>query len=368
MRYLYTTCLKNWEFDKKASQNSDLERATIVRAQGASEDENFEKKPTQSKTNFSDTLCIYRKCLKNWNLARRLRKFFCLERATIVRAQGASEDENFEKKPTQSKTNFSDTLCIISFFFFWIPLSIFSQVYPIQFSIPEHKIVKEIPEKDRDFAHIIPGDPNTYIYTDEEDYYTDYQHSYFAVTMKKAGWDCMRHYEILANGCIPYFVDLDKCDKDTMFFLPRDLILEAMNLPGVSYLHIDHSQFDTAKYYEILNKLLEHTRKYLTTRNMAQYILDTVHYTGTGKILYLSNDEDPDYLRCITLVGFKELLGDRVVDVPKIQHIYKSYPGDIKRLYGKGFTYTKNVEDLPIDRENIEERIRNKEIGRASCR
>src|SRR5579862_2650908 len=55
---LYTTCLKNWEFDKKSSQNSDLERATIVLHQGASEDENFEKKPTQSKTNFSDTLCI----------------------------------------------------------------------------------------------------------------------------------------------------------------------------------------------------------------------------------------------------------------------------------------------------------------------
>jgi hypothetical protein len=58
MQLLYTTCLKNWEFDKKASQNSDLERATIVRAQGAREEENFEKKPTQSKTNFSDTLCI----------------------------------------------------------------------------------------------------------------------------------------------------------------------------------------------------------------------------------------------------------------------------------------------------------------------
>jgi|SRR5579862_285691 len=251
---------------------------------------------------------------------------------------------------------------LIGFFLFLIPFPIFSQVYPIQFSIPEHKIVQEIPEKDRDFAHLIPWQMHTYIYSEEDHYCKDYQRSYFAVTMKKGGWDCMRHYEILANGCIPYFVDLDKCDKDTMFFLPRDLILEAMNLPGVSYLHIDHSQFDTAKYYEILNKLLEHTRKYLTTRNMAQYILDTVHYTGTGKILYLSNDEDPDYLRCITLVGFKELLGDRVVDVPKIQHIYKSYPGDIKRLYGKGFTYTKNVEDLPIDRENIEERIRNKEF------
>ena len=33
--------------------------------------------------------------------ARRLRKFFCLERATIVRVQGASEDEKFAAKLTQ---------------------------------------------------------------------------------------------------------------------------------------------------------------------------------------------------------------------------------------------------------------------------
>jgi hypothetical protein len=57
LHLIYTTCLKNWEFDKKASQNSDLEQATIVRAQGASEDENFEKKPTQSKPIFQ-TRCV----------------------------------------------------------------------------------------------------------------------------------------------------------------------------------------------------------------------------------------------------------------------------------------------------------------------
>jgi 2-amino-4-hydroxy-6-hydroxymethyldihydropteridine diphosphokinase len=55
---VYTTCLKNGEFDEKASQNSDLERATIVLHQGVSEDENFEKKPTQSKTHSSETLYI----------------------------------------------------------------------------------------------------------------------------------------------------------------------------------------------------------------------------------------------------------------------------------------------------------------------
>jgi len=51
--FVYRNNLKNREFDKEASQNSHLERATLVRAQGASEDENFEKKPTSSKTDSS---------------------------------------------------------------------------------------------------------------------------------------------------------------------------------------------------------------------------------------------------------------------------------------------------------------------------
>ena len=50
---IYRNNLKNRAFDKEASQNSHLEQATIVRAQGASEDESFEKKPTPSKTDSS---------------------------------------------------------------------------------------------------------------------------------------------------------------------------------------------------------------------------------------------------------------------------------------------------------------------------
>lgn len=246
--------------------------------------------------------------------------------------------------------------------------------YPIQFSISEKKIVTSIPTKDWDFAFIVPREMNTYIYTDEETYYRDYQRSYYAITCAKGGWDCMRHYEILANGCIPYFVDIDKCNPKTMAFLPKDLILEAMNLPGVpklkmdhtvsnkANLKLDHAKFDKKKYYEILNKLLEHARTHLTIKNIAQYILDTIDYSGNGTILFLSNETSPDYMRCCTLAGLKELLGERIIDFPKIEHIYKNYTGDIKELYGKGISYTKVIDDIPVDRDNIEERIKNKEF------
>ena len=50
------------------------------------------------------------------------------------------------------------------------------------------------PNKTRDFAVIIPGIKSTYRYTMEEAYYDGYAEAYFGITMKKSGWDCMRHY------------------------------------------------------------------------------------------------------------------------------------------------------------------------------
>lgn len=234
--------------------------------------------------------------------------------------------------------------------------------FPIQFSISEHKIVQEIPYKDKDFASIIPGDLSTYIYKIESDYYQDYQRSYFAITRPKAGWDAMRHYEILANGCIPYFLHLDKCDPKVMLFLPKDLLLEAMNLEGVSYFKIDHSKFNKIKYYELLEKLLAHTRKYLTTKSMADYLLKTVDYQGAGSVLFLTSTDAPDYLPDSILAGLKELLRERVVDIPKINYLYQNYTGNIEELYGRGITYSKIIEDIPVDRDNIEQRILNKEF------
>ena len=54
--------MKNREFDKEVLQNFDLERATIALEQGASEDLNFEGKPTPSKTDSSVCfgICVYK--------------------------------------------------------------------------------------------------------------------------------------------------------------------------------------------------------------------------------------------------------------------------------------------------------------------
>jgi len=240
--------------------------------------------------------------------------------------------------------------------------------YPLQFGIPEVKLVSDIPKKDRDCAIVIPGDASTYIYETESDYYADYQRSYFAITQQKGGWDCMRHYEILANGCIPYFLNLENCAADTMVFLPKNLILEAMQLPGVippakgRPLRIDHRRFNKQRYNELLEKILDHTRRHRPTRHIAQYILHTIGYSGTGSVLYLSSEVSPDYMRECMLIGLREELGERLVDHPKIDYLYTSYAVDVKKLYGKGFSYTKVLEDIPINREEIEDRIRNHEF------
>ena len=56
---LYPNNLKSWEFDQEAPQNFCPERMTIAERQGMSEDNHFEAKPTQSKTNFSSCLGIH---------------------------------------------------------------------------------------------------------------------------------------------------------------------------------------------------------------------------------------------------------------------------------------------------------------------
>ena len=267
-------------------------------------------------------------------------------------------------KFSMQRTNTSAPMLIIRLLLSIIfTLNSFSiQPHPIGFAISETKMVSAVPAKSKDFAFIIPGNLNTYIYREESEYYKDYQRSYFGITRMKGGWDCMRHYEILANGCVPYFLDIDNCPSNTMYFLPKNLIKKAMSLPGVSYGKIDHKKFDKVKYYEILNKLMEHTRNHLTTRAMAHYLLKTMNYSGEGKVLILCQNNDVDYQKGCIVIGLKELLQDKAIDFPKLDHIYKDYQGDIKQLYGYGFSYSKVVDDYPTDRTNIEERIKNKEF------
>jgi hypothetical protein len=236
-------------------------------------------------------------------------------------------------------------------------------IHPITFSIPAEKIVHSCPPKTRMLAHIIPGKLDTYIYKNETDYYNGYKESVFAITKKKAGWDCMRHYEIMANGCIPVFQDIERCPPRTMALLPKDLFVEGNALYSkIGTKQLAHlTSEETAEYTQLIHKLLDYTRTYVTTVSLAQYVLDKSLHPDAKRVLYLSGQTSPDYLRCITLHGFKSLLGAACHDSPRIPHIYKMKNYNYADLYGKGITYTNLLDAINHDSsQNVVELIKEK--------
>lgn len=185
---------------------------------------------------------------------------------------------------------------------------------PISFSLPKEKIQELKFKRESDFAPLVPAyghfdDPHqkTYIYDTEEDYYDMYAKSFFAYTCKKAredddkeGWDCMRHYEILACGSIPFFTDIERCSPLILTKFPKELCVRAKKIRGVypgtkspydsnkdTFIgtskqikagdergYINHDEFDLNEYEDIRQQFREHTLKHLTTESMAKYLLE----------------------------------------------------------------------------------------------
>ena len=223
-------------------------------------------------------------------------------------------------------------------------------IHPISFSVPEEKIFEILDVrsmKKRILSNLVPGDMTTYVYTTEKDYNHQYRESYFAYTKKKGGWDCMRHYEIMANGCIPLFQSIEDCPVNTMALCPKHLFVEANRLYSARFVgkEVDSlREEDIREYTILLKKITKYTQNYLTTAKMAKYVINKSGLENVSKILYLSGCVGPDYLRCLTLHGLKKLFGRCCHDYPKIEHIYKSKNIKYLELYGKGMTYTNLIE------------------------
>lgn len=93
------------------------------------------------------------------------------------------------------------------------------KIKPISFSIPKEKLVRVVPGKkklfvqdivDEEVALKVYGKSERQRLNSEQEYYQDIRDSKFGITTKRAGWDCLRHYEIAANGAVICFKDLDK--------------------------------------------------------------------------------------------------------------------------------------------------------------
>lgn len=177
-------------------------------------------------------------------------------------------------------------------------------ILPVSFCIPEENIVSERPNKDLAFAPLIPayfnrGMPQiaTYKYTEEKEYIGDYSRSYFAFTCGKGSFDCLRHTEILAAGCLPYFTDIENCPPNVIKNYPKDICKRIKGLKGVCLNNVDmdlaknipfkpwdipmtgHTltdEFDYDEYWNIWEEMMNYTRKHLTTKCVAKYIINTM--------------------------------------------------------------------------------------------
>jgi hypothetical protein len=151
---------------------------------------------------------------------------------------------------------------------------------PIQFAIPEEKL-QPGKMKDKVLAPLNPWDARTYIYTDEKHYYHDYQTSAFARTSRKAGWDCLRHYEIMACYCMPYFENLEYCPPLIMHKLPKEELLMAKHL--LDYKNGDWFKSGQIRWIweDLMQDVYAKLKKDLTTKALATYILDHVAIHNT---------------------------------------------------------------------------------------
>lgn len=154
-------------------------------------------------------------------------------------------------------------------------------VVPISFSIPEEKIVQHLPVKTKTFGqHIVDeevhrqveGSKIKYAFDNEKDYYEDLQKSRFGITTKRGGWDCLRHYEIAANGAVICFRSLDE-KPDTC--APHGL---QDNVNCISYHNYEDLMLKisalTEKQYQSLQK---HSLEWVRSKSCSHLVNDILN-------------------------------------------------------------------------------------------
>ena len=148
-------------------------------------------------------------------------------------------------------------------------------VHPIQFGFPEEKIQPMAP-KTCLMAPLDPHDTRTYIYEDEATYYASYQSALFGKTMKKAGYDCLRHYEIMGCRTIPWFINLETVPQTIMTKLPKEEFIVAKTMLEYKRGELFLTSAGERIWESLESRIFEKFKANLTTKALAQYVIDTV--------------------------------------------------------------------------------------------
>ena len=159
------------------------------------------------------------------------------------------------------------------------------QIFPASFSIPAEKILPvHVARKEKRFAsHCVDpevakacGLHTSYAFDSEDAYYHDLAVSRFAVTTKRGGWDCLRHYEIAAAGAVPCFRQLERKPSDCA---PHGLqagvnCLSYQSWPDLQ-AQIVAVEADPTGYQQLLEASREWVHRHTTTAS-AQRLLKAV--------------------------------------------------------------------------------------------
>lgn len=147
------------------------------------------------------------------------------------------------------------------------------------FSIPAEKVVSAPPLKEKllpahivdpEIARHVAGSSTTYPFARESDYYHDLQISRFGITMKRSGWDCLRHYELAANGCVPCFRNLDQKPASCA---PHGLTDEnCINYRNYQDLMSQIEHMDNSRYERLRKTALEWARRNSTVERATQLL------------------------------------------------------------------------------------------------
>lgn len=178
-----------------------------------------------------------------------------------------------------------------------------NNVLPISFAIPKSKISKEIKSFPKNLlSPLIPGKKKSYIYNNEAEYFKMYNDSLFSLTYRKTGWDCLRHYEILASGSIPLFWDIKKCPELTCTTLPKKQLIQILDkfswvvnlynpfkvlkkrfrrkenfinffLNIFKTIDVQKLIYNNSEINDLRNNLLNYTKKNLTSEKLAKYVI-----------------------------------------------------------------------------------------------
>eukprot|EP00667_Euglena_gracilis_P004550 EG_transcript_4571 len=231
--------------------------------------------------------------------------------------------------------------------------------YPRQLALHYHRLLWNA-TKTRvvtEGLHSVRGQAG-YGLDDEGAYLARYAAAHFVTTRRKAGWDCMRHLEILAAGSIPVLkAPRLALDELTLFHYPKECLYRFNSAAR-------HVPFMPTAIQQMRGELRQFFLAHLTCDRMARFALRSVGLDPCRDVPVLFLDatlpSECDYQATSVVIGLRDLLGPNLHVWREPKYLYSNWAGDHHQLYGNGFSYAFSVDGKLLSDDLTDETVVNR--------